>query len=544
MLLNMIKMLADSDSLSFKRGLMTIAGLLLAGAVVAAPASGPEILKKQCGACHLEHGKLQRIDDLRKTPEGWDMSIARMYIWHKDDFSAGTMEISKEDRRTLVKYLADRQGLAPEEAAPYRFLIERRPNSQDVVPNEELGQMCARCHSFGRIALQRRDANEWRKLVHTHLGQFPSIEYSNLGRDRPWREIALNQMVPKLAALYPSNTAAWKNWQGQKHALPTGSWRIAGHRPGWGDYAGYMQVAALGKDRYDVRYELNYASGNRVSGRGESIIYTGYEWRGDATIGNQKVRSVFALSEDGKKLSGRWFLRESDEIGATFDAVPDGAKAHSAIVAVFPSMLKAGGETMLRVQGVQLGKDYDLGPGISVLSSVQKNANEVELVVKVAGDAPVGLRNMSGKGGAGTAKVAVYRQFDSIRVEPEFGVARMGGGATPGVSAQFDAVAYLNGPDGLPGTADDVRLGYVQAAWSVDNQDEKAKAADDVKFAGVMGIDGLFVPAVAGPNPARKGRNNVGDLSVKATVVDGGVTEEAKARLVVSAQAWNKPPLR
>jgi len=537
MLLDAMKGLIGREARWCRLGLASIAGMMLAGAGFAAPLQGAAIVQQKCGACHVEGGKLQRLPGLRKTPEGWDMSIARMQVWHK-------VEISKDERRTLVKYLSDKQGLAPEESAPYRFLMERRPNSQDVLPDEELGQMCARCHSFGRVALQRRDAGEWAKLVHTHLGQFPSIEYSAQGRDRNWKEIALGQVAPKLAALYPANASAWKKWQAKKHALPTGSWRIAGHRPGAGDYAGTMQVDALGDDRYDVRYELNFASGNKMHGRGQSIMYSGYEWRGDATIGNQKIRSVFALSADGKTISGRWFMRGSDELGASFMAVPSGAAARPAIVAVFPSILKAGATTRLSVHGVRLGKGFELGPGITVLSVEQKNADEAELTVSVAEDAAVGLRTLRTKGGKGEAALAVYRQFDSVRIEPEFALARLGGGTNAPLSAQFEAVAYLNGSDGKAGSADDVRLGVVDATWSVDNHDEKAKLADDVSFAGVMEPHGLFVPAGAGPNPLRKGLNNVGDLAVVATVADGGRSNEARARLVVTVQSWNKPPLR
>ena len=520
-----------------RRGMGTFAGLLLAGGVVAAPVSAPDVLKTKCGTCHIEAGKLQRISNLRKTPEGWDMTIARMQTWHK-------VEVSRDERKALVKYLSDRQGLTPQESASYRFLMERTPNAQDVVPNEKLGQMCGRCHSFGRVALQRRDADEWRKLIHTHLGQFPSIEYSALGRDRNWKEVALDEVVPELAKLYPADPAGWKGWQAKKLVLPTGSWQITGHRPGWGDYAGSMQVSAKGNDSYDVRYELNYVAGNRVSGHGQTLLYSGYEWRGDASLGNQKVRSVFALSEDGKKLSGRWFLRESDEIGATFEAVPSGNSARPAIVAVFPSMLKAGSETRLRVHGVRLGKEYDLGPGAKIISATQINAGEVELTVSVEKDAAVGLRSLHSKEGAGQVNVAVYRQFDSVRVEPEFGVARLGGGTNLGMSAQFEAVAYLNGQDGLVGTADDIRLGHVPASWSVDNFDDAAKAANDVGFSGVMEPTGLFVPAVAGPNPARKGFNNVGNLSVIAKVADDARSSEAKAHLIVTVQRWNTPPLR
>ncbi len=539
MLLDAMRLLIGRKARWFRPGLMMVAGPLVAAGALAAPISAPQLLENRCGTCHLEAGKLQRIAALRKTPEGWDMTIARMQVWHKVD-------ISKEERQALVKYLADRQGLAPEESAPYRFLLERVPNAQDVVPDEQLGQMCGRCHSFGRVALQRRDASEWKKLVHTHLGQFPSIEYSAQGRDRNWKQIALDQVVPRLAGLYPASTAAWKRWQGKKHVAPTGSWRIAGHRPGWGDYAGSMQVDAVGIDRYAVSYELEYVAGNRASGRGQSIIYSGYEWRGDATIDNQKVRSVFALSADGKKLSGRWFLRETDEIGATFAAVQAGAAARATIVAVFPSLLKVGGETLLSVHGVQLGKDYkdyDLGPGIKVLSAEQKGAGEVVLTVRVDDGAALGQRSLRAKGGS-EAKVALYRQFDSIRVEPEFGIARLGGGTNLAQSAQFEAVAYLNGPDGRSGGADDIRLGVVPANWRVDNHDAKAKADDDVKFAGVMEPQGLFLPAAAGPNPARKGMNNVGNLSVIATVADGERSNQARGHLMVTVQRWNKPPLR
>lgn len=526
-------------------------GLLLAISVAGsalAASSAPDILRTKCGTCHLEDGKLQRITNLRKSPEGWDMTIARMGVWHK-------VEVSKEERKTLVKYLADRQGLAPEESERYRFLLERQPNAQDVAPSDELAQMCGRCHSYGRVALQRRDADEWRKLIHTHLGQFPSIEYSALGRDRNWRDIALGKTAGELAQRYPLQTSAWKAWQARKPGSVAGSWRVAGHRPGWGDYAGYMRVHARGGDRYDVQYELHYAAGNKVTGRGEAVLYTGYEWRGDARIGNQSVRSVFALSQDGARLAGRWFLRESDEIGASFEAVRGDAVPRGTVLSVQPALLKAGSMASIVVHGIQVGETFDLGPGIKILSAKAVSAHEARLQVDVAADAPTGWRVVrtagvsaakTGRADRFAGRVAVYPQLDAVRVEPAFGIARVGGGSgtTAPQTAQFEAIAYLNGPDGQPGTDDDVRLGAVPATWSVDNHDEKAKAADDVRFAGVMEPHGQFLPNFAGPNPARKGLNNVGDLKVTATVVDGGKTLSADGRLVVTVQRWNTPPLR
>lgn len=517
-----------------------LAGLLLlgAGSTLAAP---PTLLLQKCGACHPGTQKLERISNIRKSPEGWDMTIVRMGVWHR-------VQVTRAERKALVKYLADTQGLAPEESAPYRALIERQPNLPDVAPSEPLAQMCGRCHSFGRVALQRRDANEWRKLVHTHMGQYPSVEYSALGRDRDWFDLAVGETAAKLGEIYPHSTAAWTRWRRAAHRPPTGEWRVAGHRPGVGDYSGYMRVRALAGDRYAVAYDLSYGDGNRLVGEGESIVYAGYEWRGSALLGNQETRSVFALSPDGRAMAGRWFMRGADEIGARFEAVRMDAARPGTILAVSPAIVKSGESTTVRVSGVKLAtaslERADLGAGVRIERASRVSDDEALLTVTVADGAAVGWRKL-GPGPAGSeARLAVYRQFDSIRVEPEFAIARLGGGANAPLTAQFEAIAFLAGPDGKPGTEDDVRLGAVNAHWQVDNHDEKAKAANDAAFAGVMESTGRFWPALAGQNPARNNQSNAGDLSVLATVQDGARTVTGKGRLVVTAQRWNTPPLR
>lgn len=514
--------------------LPAMCALLGAGGALAA---GPELLAKKCGACHQEEQRMQRISDIRKTPEGWDMTIVRMGIWHKVD-------VSRDERKALVKYLSDTQGLAPQESAPYRALIERQPNITDIVPSDNLAQMCARCHSFGRVALQRRDKAEWRKLVHTHVGQFPSVEYSALGRDRNWLDLALDEVAPELGKLYPYRTEEWKKWQKARRLPPVGAWRVTGWRPGTGAYSGTMQVRALGGDRYGVKYDLLYHNGNRIGGEGNAILYAGYEWRGSDRLGNQETRSVFALSPDGKTLSGRWFLRRADEIGARFEAVRMDAAKPGTIVAISPSLLKSGESTVVRVSGVRLGKTPDFGPDVKVEKADRVSGDELLLKVRVAEDAAPGWRRL-GAGPAGKdARFAIYRQIDSLRVEPPFAYARVGGGANPPLTAQFEAIAYLAGADGKPDTDDDIRLGPVSAGWSVDNHDEKAKAANDVAFAGKMEPTGHFLPAFAGPNPLRNNLNNGGDLAVLATVRNGAQELTGRARLVVTAQRWNTPPLR
>lgn len=511
------------------------AGAAKAGEAGDAAARG--LIEARCGACHLDNGELNRIFDIRKTPEGWDMTVVRMGLWHK-------VELTPDERRDIVKYLADRQGLAPSESAPFRFLTERRPNMQDRPPSEEMAQMCGRCHSFGRVALQRRDEDEWRKLMHTHLGQFPSAEYSALGRDRDWWEIARDQMPPQLAALYPKDTEAWRAWSAADHRPVEGRWTVAGERPGQGAYTGTMTVRAKGQDRFDVAYELRFDGGDAVSGKGDAIVYTGYEWRGSARLGNEDTRSIFAMSEDGSRLAGRWFRKGADEVGATFEAVRADGTARNALVAVQPRMLRAGETAEVTLTGAGLEPKVDLGAGVEIVEWLQKAGDRLRLRVKVAAHAPQGVRTVAVGGASSAHTVAVYRQIDSVRVEPAFAVARVGGGYTTPLSAQFDAVAYLDGPDGVAGTDDDIRLGSVPAKWSAEPFDERARRNEDVKFAGRFEPHGRFVPAAGGPNPARGGYSNGGDLAVVASVAEGGRTLDAKARLVVTAQRWNPTPLQ
>ena len=105
------------------------------------------ILNARCGACHADEGTgLSRINGQRKTPEGWLMTIVRMGIMHG-------VEVPPDEKRTLIKYLADTQGLAPSESAPYRYILERQPSHVEDFPPEYFF-MCARCHSGARGALQ------------------------------------------------------------------------------------------------------------------------------------------------------------------------------------------------------------------------------------------------------------------------------------------------------------------------------------------------------------------------------------------------------
>ncbi|MBS0366146.1 MAG: quinohemoprotein amine dehydrogenase subunit alpha [Proteobacteria bacterium] len=503
-----------------------------AAAAVPTP-PGPELLRGRCGGCHLQSGgdHFARISDIRKTPEGWLMTIVRMQHLHQAQLSA-------EERDTLVRYLADTQGLAPAETAPARYALERRPNVKDLQLPGDLQTMCARCHSAARIALQRRDAQDWLKHVHWHLAQWPTIEYQQNARDRLWWQKATTEVPQELGKLFPLHSQAWADWSQRPHADLSGTWLVHGHEPGQGDYWGVATIARTGDDEYRQTYALDTAAGEHVSGESKVILYTGFEWRGSGTRAAREVHEVYALSEDGGSLSGRWFEAAHPEIGADWQAVRAGP---AQLLAVNPSALRTGAAARVIVLGSGLDGAVSFGPGTHS-RVLERTAHSLSVEVRVDAAATPGYRQVSvGRLSAGQL-FAVYDKVTRLEVSPAFAIARLGGGRIDPVAAQFDALAYtdLAGADGV--TA--VRLGYLPVRWSVQPYDQQARAAQDEKFAGRIDGTGRFLPAAAGPNPQRKfSGNNAGDLAVEASLEDMAPAVTGKAHLIVTVQRWNNPPI-
>lgn len=497
--------------------------------------AGNMLISDNCSGCHLasDDGTFSRISHIRKTPEGWDMNIARMMIFHG-------LEIEPDDRRMLVKFLSDTQGLAPSETADHRDILQRKHNVIEQGTDPDLAAMCARCHTYARVALQRRDKAEWQNLVHMHLGQWASIEYQMLARERDWRADALGPVAEKLGKMYPLKTEAWDNWQATEWKDMSGEWRIVGHLPGQDDMDGVMVVSALGGDKYQIEYNLIFSDGMTLRGGGKSIVHSGYEWRGTATLGDQKYRQIWAASKDGNSMTGRFFSKDHFEEGMDITAWRKSSDRNG-IMSIVPSALKVGVETQIVISGINLSGDISIaGAEVTVVE-----ATSDRIVIRAKADGTTnGQVNLSV--GEDIATQTIYAQVDYLKVTPEYGISRVGGGGgpIPKVKAQFEAVGYSFGPDGLADTDDDLRLGMIPVTWMVDNFSESAAAMQDVKYAGHMTQDGTFIPAVAGPNPARKyGTNNVGDLKVIATYVDGDRILTAQAHLIATVQRWNNPPI-
>jgi quinohemoprotein amine dehydrogenase len=481
-------MLWSDKKLGLIAGTLAAVGLAVSAGTSAA-ADAEAILSARCGACHAEEaGGLSRINAARKTPEGWLMTIVRMGIMHG-------LELPADERRTLVKYLADTQGLAPSEAASYRYILERQPAVVEDYPPEYF-YMCARCHSGARGSLQRRTKENWRLHIHFHLGQWPTTEYQFYGRDREWFQIGVTETTDWLYENYPFESAAWDAWKGHQ-ADASGEWRWVARGPGIGFHQGVLTASGGENDSYSISNKEFLPDGSVIEGSGSSIVYTGYEWRLRLTekdSGNQFL-GIGTITEDGNRSTGRYMRADQDEIGADYVAVRvrDG---HSEVMAVEPAHIRAGATAQIAIHGTGLSGSVDLGPGVEVVETVSTDANAVVVTARADAGAALGSRSVSVGGTASAADAFVV--YDKV------------------------------------------------AAVSVEPFDEVAAELDDVGFAGMMNPNtGIYDPADAGLNPARPFEtNNAGNLKVIGTVDDAGKAVIGEGQLVVTVQRWNDPPIR
>ncbi|HRP98412.1 MAG TPA: quinohemoprotein amine dehydrogenase subunit alpha [Rhodocyclaceae bacterium] len=515
------------------RAMLGAGALALSGAlstsVLAAELDGRSIIRANCLTCHTEDGasgKFSRISEQRKTPEGWQMTLNRMEHLR-------SLKLPAAEKRAVIKYLADTQGLAPSEAAPYRYLLEQDTNRVEEV-GEAYAEMCARCHSGARFGLQRRSEAEWNLLVHFHMGQHPTLELHAMSRDRPWMQLALNETVPQLAKDYPFDSQAWRDWQQAAKPQLGGSWRLLGYVPGKGEFDARMIAAPAGADRFELRIDGRYADGSPMSGSGTATVYTGYEWRGNLNIDGVAMRQVLAADPKGGAMSGRLFVRSSREIGGELRAVKEGSA--SQVLAVMPAHLRAGEAQTLTIVGSRLNGSVSLGKGVRVLDVLSRSADRI--TVRAQANGAAGMRDVSVGRATGAGLLAVYDRVARVDVSPANAVSRFGG---PGdvqmekVRVAYRAVGYAAGPDGEAGTDDDLRLGYMPATWAIAPFDEAAAEEKDHEFAGSIDADGVFTPGDAGPNPQRrKSANNGGNLSVVATVGAGAEAVTGHGHLLVA----------
>lgn len=518
-----------------------------------------DTVRKACGGCHRpdDKGQLSRISFRRTTPEGWERTITRM-------MALNGLKIDAATARAVVKSLSNSHGVAPEEARPVEYEVERRLDDEVNKP-KELAGTCDSCHALGRILYQRRTAQDWSLLIAMHRGFYPIIDRQTFRRMGPAnRERDAEGRLPDtrhpseravdyLAKAQPLETKAWAEWSTEmRPARIGGSWVLSGWEPGKGAIFGRVTITPVSgsTDEFTTQIAYTYArGGQQVSREGRVTVYTGFQWRGRSTAGgaaDSALREVMFVEPNWSKISGRWFTGGYDELGTDVTLARAGQDLR--VVGVDHTALKSGDASQtLKIYAANVpaglsAKDLDFGPGVTA-SAASVAGDVITATVNVAAGAANGPRTLVIGSTSAPALITVYDKIDAIRVTPAWNLARTGGVVFPKQFARFDAWAFNNGPDKKPNTDDDLKLDAVSAAWSVEEY--KATLNDeDIKFVG--GIDaatGLFTPNVDGPNPERIGnRNNIGDVWVVASYTPPGAAAPLRARshLLVSPPLYIK----
>lgn len=512
------------------------AAVLLVGLIepVNAAPEGQQLLRTYCSRCHHENaGQFEHISTIRQTPEGWLMSLGRMHEAHG-------LVLKDDVRDAIVQYLSDTQGLAPGESLAGRFALERRPNVTDLDLGANINATCGSCHSLARVSLQRRNEEEWRRLARMHVEQWGSLGHKGPAPDRAWVRIATGAVASQLTARYPFTTAAWPHWQKQPVADLGGIWTVVGHVPGGPDFHGMEKIDRDSDGAYRATYELRAIDGTPLEGQSKAIVYTGYEWRGDAKISGRALREIYTVGPTGNKIGGRWFDAAHPEDGGEWLAFRNNGKGR--IIDMLPHALRTGTTTEVVIIGTDLENQQgslSLGDGV-IATNEQRDSHSIRVQVKVAEEAKPGARNVSVGSVGALGLLAIYHQIDQIEVTPKLATARLGGGKVEPVWAQFEAIGSTRLASG-----ELLSLGAVPVEWNVVPFVTDGRDSDDYKLAGQVNPRGRYVPTNTDPKPGRKfSRADVKDVWVIAESRDDDHVE-GRGYLIVTLQGGQSrmPPI-
>jgi len=517
---------------------------------------------EKCSPCHKQDDKrnLTRISWVRTTPEGWQQAIKRMLRLHG-------LTLTPDEARQVVRYLASSHGLAPEEARPALYQAERRM-IDETPPSEQVRDACMACHAWGRTMSWRRSKEEWDLLVKLHIGMYPTVETNGFRRPPPGPNAPppapgtdtrdpVDRAIEYISKQFPLHTPEWAAWRASMRAPRlSGRWLVSGAHGGRGRVFGEVVIEATSRDdEFTTRARLSYVKGAApVTRSGRAIVYAGHSWRGSSQSADpdaKSAREVLFVSRDQSRMEGRWFWGAYDEFGV--DVTLTRASSDPSLFGASPQALRAGSTAArLTLHGDNLPgglapADVDLGAGVIVRRIVEQSPSAVTVEAGVAADAVSGPRDAVLRRAVAVRAFAVYDKIDYIKVIPEAAMARLGGTSHPKGYQQFEAVGYHRGADNKPRTPDDVSLGLLDVAWSMD-EFYAVYGDDDKEFVGSLSASGLFTPSLEGPNPRRKfGRNNYGDVWIVATSNEkdkDGRPISGRAHLVVTIPLyirWDQP---
>ncbi|MEW6440259.1 MAG: quinohemoprotein amine dehydrogenase subunit alpha [bacterium] len=530
-------------------GLLGLLALLAPGASLEAktPFAEGGVVRVKCSVCHRPdaQGRLEAIEETRKTPEEWRNVVDRM-------IRLNGAPIKDSEVHPVVKELSQHLILAPVEMAAVAYYnsdensqFRERSSLMKTDTDKRIFQACVRCHAYGKILAHRKTEDQWKENTNLHIGYYPTTVFQM--REMDWPKEAMD-LAKVLAGMFPVDSPQWKSWMESRSPQDlAGKWKIAGYQPGLGYYEGAYTFKAnskKGEDEYLIEREVVYQNGTTLKQSGEGTLFGEYHLR-YALAASQlvgRVEGVFDLDAAAQGFGGKWWtvVQDTNAYGNEEFYKADGA---ARIFAVFPQALKANGAARsLTLVGVNLpaalaAADVAFAdPNVKAKSVKRVDANRITVEVTAAGGAALGPCAVQVKGAACDESLVVYDKLDGIKVFPALGRARIDGGAAyPPQGVQFVARGVSYGRDGKADTDDDMILEPVAARWWLE-EEKTREDDDDMKYLQTSIANGLYVPVTtfAPIETRRQSVEGVGLIAVGASYEEGAQELKARALLTVT----------
>ena len=206
------------------------------------------VVRQKCSVCHKldQQGRVEVIEETRKTPEEWKVVTDRM-------IRINGAPIPDKDFYPVIKELSRHLILTPTEMAEVAYLNSDENSQYREIPKdkteERIFTACVRCHTYGKIRSHRKTREQWVENMQMHLGYYPTVVPQMREMDWPKEAMAL---ADPLAEMLPMDTPEWRGWmESRKDADLAGEWKAAGFQPGMGYYEGIYRFKAnpqKGKD--------------------------------------------------------------------------------------------------------------------------------------------------------------------------------------------------------------------------------------------------------------------------------------------------------
>jgi quinohemoprotein amine dehydrogenase len=505
------------------------------------------VVRQKCSVCHRldNQGRVEVIEETRKTPEEWFNVVARMR-------RINGAPIEDHEVKTVVKELCQHLVYTPAEMKEVAYYnsdensnFRERSSLMKTDTEKRIFQACVRCHAYGKILSHKKTAAQWVENMNMHLGYYPTVVPQL--REMDWPKEAMD-LAKVLADMRPMDTPEFKAWMAARKPQDlSGKWKIAGYQPGAGYYEGtytFKADAKAGEDEYLIEREVQYENGNSLKQAGQGTLYGEYHLR-VALAPNQltsRVEGVFDLDAATKGFQGRWWTVVQDT-NAYGDEAFFKSDAPARVFAVFPKAVKSGAPQTVTMIGVNIPAGAAVTFADANVKAAVKKADANKLVVEVTASAgaAIGPTAVQVKGAACDKSLIVYNKMDGISILPKLGRARISGGAAyPPEGVQYVAFGLHYGKDGKAETQDDLILDPVAAQWWLEEHTPKdadgkpySENDDDLKYLAAPIDNGLYTPRGSfAPVETRAQRMGpVGLIAVGASYKEGG--QEFKDRVLL-----------